>query len=160
MVAPTTIQVQDVSKRFGDLHALQAVALTAGGGQFVSLVGPSGCGKSTLFNIVAGLLTPDSGRVMLGEDDVTGQAGHVGYMLQRDLLLPWRTVLDNVVLGLDVQGVPRSKSLPGPRASWAVSGSSSSRTRTPRRCREACVNGAPSSGRSSTTLRCSCSTSR
>jgi ABC-type nitrate/sulfonate/bicarbonate transport system ATPase subunit len=112
MVAPTTIQVQDVSKRFGGLHALDAVTLSAGGGQFVSLVGPSGCGKSTLFNIVAGLLTPDTGRVLLGDDDVTGEAGHVGYMLQRDLLLPWRTVLDNVVLGLDVQGVPRGESYP------------------------------------------------
>jgi len=110
-----SIAVEGVSKHFGDLHALDSVSLTAAPGEFVCLVGPSGCGKSTLFNIIAGLLAPDSGRVLIGNRDVTGSSGHVGYMLQRDLLLPWRTVLDNVVLGLDVQRIKHRESYPRAR---------------------------------------------
>ena len=85
-------------------------------GRFVSLIGPSGCGKSTLFNIIAGLLEPSGGRVMIDGADATGTIGRVGYMLQKDLLLPWRTVLDNVILGMEIQGVPlqaaRDRALP------------------------------------------------
>ena len=111
------LRVEDVSKSFdaGRLVALENVLLEARPKEFVSLVGPSGCGKSTLFNIIAGLIEPDTGHVSLGGADITGTTGHVGYMLQRDLLLPWRTVLDNVVVGLDVQGVPRSTSYPKAR---------------------------------------------
>jgi ABC-type nitrate/sulfonate/bicarbonate transport system ATPase subunit len=110
VAAATSISVQGVARAFGELQALAEVSVASDRGQFVSLVGPSGCGKSTLFNIMAGLIEPDTGRVWLGDRDVTGRTGHVGYMLQRDLLLPWRTVLDNVVLGLDVAGVPRRES--------------------------------------------------
>jgi ABC-type nitrate/sulfonate/bicarbonate transport system, ATPase component len=111
---PVSIKVADVSKSFraSGVQALAGVTLAAESGQFVSLVGPSGCGKSTLFNIIAGLIEPDEGRVRVDDADVTGTTGHVGYMLQRDLLLPWRTVLDNVLLGLDVAGVPRRTSEP------------------------------------------------
>lgn len=91
----------------GRVPAVDDVTLSVGAGEFVSLVGPSGCGKSTLFNILAGLIRPDQGQVRLGDRDVTGETGHAGYMLQQDLLLPWRTVLDNVVLGLDIRGVAR-----------------------------------------------------
>jgi ABC-type nitrate/sulfonate/bicarbonate transport system ATPase subunit len=112
-----SIVVRDVSKSFagGAIQALDRVSLDAPSGAFVSLVGPSGCGKSTLFNIVAGLVEPDTGSVELAGRDVTGTTGHAGYMLQRDLLLPWRTVLDNVVLGLDVKHVPRRTSVPRAR---------------------------------------------
>ncbi len=75
----------------------------------IAIVGPSGCGKSTLFNVIAGLLQPTAGAVLVAGERVDRAAGHVGYMLQKDLLLPWRTVLENVVLGLEVQGVPRAK---------------------------------------------------
>ena len=78
-------------------------------GRFVSLVGPSGCGKSTLFNVIAGLLQPTEGRVLIDGEDATGTIGRVGYMLQKDLLLPWRTVVDNVILGMEVQGTPRNE---------------------------------------------------
>jgi ABC-type nitrate/sulfonate/bicarbonate transport system ATPase subunit len=85
-------------------------------GRFVSLVGPSGCGKSTLFNIIAGLMQPTEGRVLIDSEDATGTIGRVGYMLQKDLLLPWRTVLDNVILGMEIQGKPlreaRERALP------------------------------------------------
>src|SRR5204862_60164 len=90
-------------------------------GRFVSLVGPSGCGKSTLFNVIAGLLQPTEGRVLIDGEDATGTIGRVGYMLQKDLLLPWRTVLDNVILGMEVQGKPLKEARQRPRvraSSW------------------------------------------
>jgi len=100
----------------GVFNALAPVSLTISQGRFVSLIGPSGCGKSTIFNIVAGLLEPTAGRVLIDGVDATGMIGRVGYMLQKDLLLPWRTVLDNVILGMEIQGVPlraaRERALP------------------------------------------------
>jgi ABC-type nitrate/sulfonate/bicarbonate transport system ATPase subunit len=97
-------------------EALAPVTLSIPQGRFISLIGPSGCGKSTIFNIVAGLLQPTSGRVFIDGSDATGTIGRVGYMLQKDLLLPWRTVLDNVILGMEIQGVPlkaaRERALP------------------------------------------------
>jgi ABC-type nitrate/sulfonate/bicarbonate transport system ATPase subunit len=112
--------VDDVSMTFktptGVFHALAPVTLSIPQGRFVSLIGPSGCGKSTIFNIIAGLLEPTGGRVMIDGVDATGTIGRVGYMLQKDLLLPWRTVLDNTILGMEIQGVPlrqaRERALP------------------------------------------------
>ncbi len=85
--------------RFGETLALSEATLEVRAGEFVAVVGPSGCGKSTLFNAISGLLRPTSGRVLLDGEDVTGRTGHMGYMLQKDLLLPWRTVTGNIVLG-------------------------------------------------------------
>ena len=100
----------------GIFQALAPVTLAIPQGRFVSLIGPSGCGKSTIFNIIAGLLEPTAGRVIIDGVDATGTIGRVGYMLQKDLLLPWRTVLDNVILGMEIQGVPiaeaRERALP------------------------------------------------
>jgi ABC-type nitrate/sulfonate/bicarbonate transport system ATPase subunit len=93
----------------GVFQALAPVTLSIPQGRFVSLIGPSGCGKSTIFNIIAGLLEPSGGRVMIDGVDATGTIGRVGYMLQKDLLLPWRTVLDNTILGMEVQGVALRK---------------------------------------------------
>lgn len=89
--------------------AVRDVTLQVNDGEFVTIIGPSGCGKSTLFNVTSGLIRPDSGRVFLDGEDVTGHRGLVSYMPQKDLLFPWRTVLDNVVLGLEVQGVGRAE---------------------------------------------------
>ena len=83
------------------------ISFTLAKRETLAIVGPSGCGKSTLFNCIAGLLKPTSGAIFVGGVRVTEAAGHVGYMLQKDLLLPWRTVLDNVVLGLEVRGSER-----------------------------------------------------
>ncbi len=98
----------------GDRHAntpsLSDICIHAKDGEFVTVVGPSGCGKTTLFNIAAGLIQPTQGKVLLGDKDITGTTGHVGYMLQRDLLLPWRSVLKNVVLGLEIQRIPKEES--------------------------------------------------
>src|SRR5262249_4296164 len=114
------LRVDSVSMTFqtpgGAFQALAPITLSIPQGRFVSLIGPSGCGKSTIFNIIAGLLEPTAGRVMIEGVDATGTIGRVDYMLQKDLLLPWRTVLDNVILGMEIQGVPlkaaRERALP------------------------------------------------
>jgi len=93
------LAVNECTKTFGATVALAPTTLAIEPGEFVSLVGPSGCGKSTLFNVVSGLLRPDNGRVEIDGVDVTGHSGHVGYMLQKDLLIPWRSVVDNITLG-------------------------------------------------------------
>ena len=98
MPAAPLLELRDVAKVFGDTVALEPTSLTIDEGSFVAIVGPSGCGKSTLFNVIAGLLRPDAGEVRLADAIVTGATGHVGYMLQKDLLVPWRTVLDNITM--------------------------------------------------------------
>jgi NitT/TauT family transport system ATP-binding protein len=82
------------------------LSLTLRKGEIVSIVGPSGCGKTTLLNTLCGLLAPDAGRIHWHGRQVVGQPQNVGYMLQKDLLLPWRTALANTMLGLEIRGVP------------------------------------------------------
>lgn len=110
MAYTSKLRLEKLSMTFatatGSFQALAPVNLDIEAGRFISLIGPSGCGKSTIFNIVAGLQIPSTGKVLIDGEDATGTIGRVGYMLQKDLLLPWRTVLDNVVLGMEVQGVP------------------------------------------------------
>lgn len=108
------IEARNISKSFrtagGWLPVLENVSLTAAPGEFVAIIGPSGCGKSTLFTILAGLQQPSSGSVLVDGQQVTGPAaGLIGYMPQRDLLLPWKTVLDNTGLGLELCGVSRRR---------------------------------------------------
>lgn len=116
MPSAGALTLSNVTHVFGagpdSVTAVSDISIEVSAGQFVSLIGRSGCGKTTLFNIVAGLLTPSRGRVLLDGDDVTGRAGLVAYMLQKDLLLPWRTVIENVVLGLELAGVPKRQSWP------------------------------------------------
>ena len=120
MASPAKLRIDDVSMAFatpaGSFLALDKVTLSVAQGRFVSLIGPSGCGKSTIFNIAAGLQEPTAGRVVIDGVDATGTIGRVGYMLQKDLLLPWRTLIDNIILGMEIQGVPlreaRAKALP------------------------------------------------
>ncbi|MCB0828094.1 MAG: ABC transporter ATP-binding protein [Solirubrobacterales bacterium] len=111
----TKLTVDGLSKTYrgagggGNVTALRDVSIEIGEGEFVSIVGPSGCGKSTLFNIIAGLVAPSSGRVLLDGDQPDDLLGRVGYMPQRDMLMPWRTVLDNTTLGLELNGVRKKK---------------------------------------------------
>lgn len=104
------VEVRGVSKSFGDgkgvVPALARIHFQVNAGSFTSILGPSGCGKSTLFNIIAGLLRPDAGDVLLDGRSVTEKPGQVGYMLQKDLLLPWRSIQDNVILGAVLRGTP------------------------------------------------------
>jgi NitT/TauT family transport system ATP-binding protein len=97
----------DLQKSFGAIEALSPTSLAVRSGEFVAIIGLSGCGKSTLLNVLAGLERPDRGRVELDGRDVTGQVGTAGYMPQKDLLMPWRTVLDNTILGLELAGTRR-----------------------------------------------------
>lgn len=108
---PPCIEVRSVSKTFRDdgraVRALADVSFTARPGEFVTIIGPSGSGKSTLFNVITGLTMPDQGEVLIDGQHVDGRTGLVGLMPQRDLLLPWRTVLNNVILGPEIDGVPK-----------------------------------------------------
>jgi ABC-type nitrate/sulfonate/bicarbonate transport system ATPase subunit len=98
------VTLRGLVKKYDDTLAVRGIDLDIADKEFVVLVGPSGCGKSTMFNIIAGVLRPTRGRVRIDGADVTGRTGHVGYMLQKDLLLPWRTVIDNIVLGALLKG--------------------------------------------------------
>ena len=91
------------------LTAVQHVSLAVRDGEVVSLIGPSGCGKSTLLNIGAGLYAPSEGEAFVDGERVEGPNSHVAFMLQKDLLLPWRTVNENVMLGVEIQGVPAAE---------------------------------------------------
>lgn len=88
-------------------QVIDSVDLQVEPGQFVSLLGPSGCGKSTLFNILSGLVRPDQGEIIVGGRVVTAKVGAVAYMPQKDLLLPWRSVIDNAIIGLELAGVSK-----------------------------------------------------
>jgi ABC-type nitrate/sulfonate/bicarbonate transport system ATPase subunit len=77
--------------------------------RFISIIGPSGCGKSTLFNIISGLTESSEGDILVDGKSVGGMSGIVGYMLQKDLLLPWRTIVDNVILGMELKGIPKKE---------------------------------------------------
>ncbi len=109
--SPPCLEVRHLSKTFHEgrrqVAALQDVSFAAYPGEFITIIGPSGSGKSTLFNIITGLVEPNSGEVLVRCGDERRKRGRVGYMPQRDLLLPWRTVLGNVILGPELDG--RSK---------------------------------------------------
>lgn len=102
------LEVQNISKNFGSKKVLDNISIQLNPSEIVSIVGESGSGKSTLFNIIAGLIKPDSGKVLLMDRDITGKMGEVAYMLQKDLLLKHLTILDNVSLPLVIKGMPKS----------------------------------------------------
>ncbi len=105
------LEYRDVTMRFVEgtgksLTAVQQVSLKVADGEVVSLIGPSGCGKSTLLNIGSGLYAPSEGEAFVDGERVEGPNAHVAFMLQKDLLLPWRTIAENVQFGVEIQGVP------------------------------------------------------
>lgn len=108
-MAEPRLSLDSVSRSFGDVHVLDGVSFDVAPGEFVSLVGPSGAGKSTLFNIIAGLDAPDGGAVLFDGSPAQGRRDLTAYMPQKDLLFPWRSILANAALGLEVQGVPRKE---------------------------------------------------
>lgn len=104
------LEVRDVSFAYNESAViLKDVSVTLREGEIVCLLGVSGGGKTTLFNIIAGLVRPDKGSVLLRGEDITGQSGKVSYMLQKDMLLPYRTVEDNVALPLIIKGTKKKE---------------------------------------------------
>ncbi|OXM16495.1 ABC transporter ATP-binding protein [Paenibacillus herberti] len=91
--------------RQGASLAVEDMSLMVARGEFISLVGPSGCGKTTVLSLLAGLFPPASGQILMGGRPVEKPSAKVGYMLQQDCLLPWRTIRDNAALGLQIGGV-------------------------------------------------------
>ena len=101
------LRIIDITKAFPSdqeqIDVLDCINLSVSSGEFVSILGPSGCGKSTIFNLIVGLIQPDSGAILLGDVPIHGVTGNFAYMQQNDLLLPWRTVIQNVVVGAEIQ---------------------------------------------------------
>ena len=101
------LELRGLSKRFGELEVLRDLSLEARAGEFVAILGPSGCGKSTAFSILTGGTPASGGDVLVDGAAATGATGRFAYMPQADALLPWRRVLDNATLGLEVRGMAR-----------------------------------------------------
>lgn len=103
------LRVEQMTKEYNGKNIIEGIDLYLKQGEFVSILGPSGCGKSTLFNVIAGLLKPEAGKVFIDGIEVTGKTGVVSYMYQKDLLLPWRDVVDNAILPLEISGMKKSE---------------------------------------------------
>jgi NitT/TauT family transport system ATP-binding protein len=109
------LEYRDVTMRFADasgragVTAIDGVSFAVADREVVALIGPSGCGKSTLLNIGSGLYAPSSGEARVDGERVQGPNSHVAFMLQKDLLLPWRTIAENVALGVEIQRRPRAE---------------------------------------------------
>ena len=98
------IKIVNISKRYVELDVIKDISISVGSNEIISILGPSGCGKSTLLNIIAGLEEPSSGDVLIDGENFIGKSGRVSYMHQKDLLLPWKNILDNVSIPLVLQG--------------------------------------------------------
>ncbi|MBO2532612.1 NitT/TauT family transport system ATP-binding protein [Planifilum fulgidum] len=109
------IEIDHVTKTYltrqDERHALGPITLHVAPGEMVAVVGPSGCGKSTLLSLIAGLMPVTSGEIRLFGEPVKGPSPRIGYMLQRDGLLEWRTVEENIALGLEIRGKKSLKTL-------------------------------------------------
>lgn len=106
--APAKVELRNVGLRYfgqeGETEALRGISLSVAPGEFVAIIGQSGCGKSTLLSLISGILQPTEGAVLVDGSPVNGPSRKVGYMLQQDYLFEWRTILDNAVLGAEIQG--------------------------------------------------------
>jgi NitT/TauT family transport system ATP-binding protein len=106
--AARKVELRDVGLRYfgreGETEALKDISLSIAPGEFVAIIGQSGCGKSTLLSLISGILKPTEGAVLLDGRAITGPSRKVGYMLQQDYLFEWRTILENAVLGAEIQG--------------------------------------------------------
>lgn len=105
------LEVRNVSKAFDGKPVLQDISIELRQGELVSLLGVSGGGKTTLFNIISGLLPPDEGQIILDGSDITNRPGHISYMLQKDLLLPYLKIEDNVALPLLLKGIKKKAAI-------------------------------------------------
>ena len=103
------LETREISKSFDSREVIRDISVRLAEGEIVSLLGLSGSGKSTLLNIISGLVRPDAGNVYLAGEDITGRPGRVSYMLQKDLLLEHKRVVDNVTLPLVIRGIKKDK---------------------------------------------------
>ena len=110
---PPKVELRDVGlhyfSREGETEALSGISFAIGAGEFVAIIGQSGCGKSTLLSLISGILQPTVGAVLVDGKPVTGPSRKVGYMLQQDYLFEWRTILENAVLGAEIQGADMAR---------------------------------------------------
>ena len=101
------LKIKNVSKKYqaqnGELEAIKDVSFSVYDGEFVSIIGPSGCGKSTLLSMIAGLENKTSGEVYIEDKKIDEVPDKIGYMLQKDSLLEWRTIYNNVLFGLEIK---------------------------------------------------------
>jgi NitT/TauT family transport system ATP-binding protein len=107
--ASEVLRVTNARKVYGDLEVIRSVSLNVAANEFVSILGPSGCGKSTLLMMLAGLIERTGGDILINGEPVTGPRREVGVVFQQPVLLPWRTVLDNVLLPIELLKLPRKK---------------------------------------------------
>ena len=98
------LKVEHLKQNYEGMPIVDDISFHLNKNEFVTLIGPSGCGKSTIFNIIAGIVPLDEGKVFIDGKDYTGEPGHVSYMYQKDLLLPWKKVIDNTALPLIIKG--------------------------------------------------------
>lgn len=99
------LEAKGIQQSYEDNIVIEDISITLEAGEIVCLIGTSGVGKTTLFHVLAGLTNPEKGKVLLKGENVTGMAGKISYMLQKDLLLPYRTIEDNISLPLRIQGM-------------------------------------------------------
>ena len=113
LLTAEAIAVRGLSKHYptrdGRIIALHDISFTVRDGEFIAVVGPSGCGKSTLLKLLAGLMPPSTGEAVLGGTPISGPRRDIGVVFQSPVLFPWRTVLDNVLLPVDIQGLGRQR---------------------------------------------------
>ncbi|MGE0028617.1 MAG: ABC transporter ATP-binding protein [Thermoleophilia bacterium] len=117
--AAPAVEARGVTLRLGEVEVLDRVDLRVAPGEIVALVGPSGCGKSTLLSVLAGLIEPDAGEILLDGRQAPSRLGTLTLMPQRDALLPWRTLEDNVALAAALAGVPADEAARSARAALA-----------------------------------------
>lgn len=103
------LKAQHITHRYEERNIIEDVSLYLRQGEIISLLGVSGVGKTTLFHTLSGLVRPVEGRILLEEEDITGNAGKISYMLQKDMLLPYFTILDNIAMPRRIQGMSRKE---------------------------------------------------
>ncbi len=111
-ISTKKLEIKNVTGGYNGEKIIENISFSVNSGETVSIIGVSGTGKTTLFNIIAGLLKPiNDGKIYLNEEDITGRSGYVGYMLQKDLLLPFKNVIENVALPLIIKGMKKDAAI-------------------------------------------------